>query len=631
MLSQKICILVLMNKIHSTILILLTLIGGACNQSDNQNVPELKNEDKHSYAQPERAVVKHLFWDAVIHFDERYIDATANWKVDVQPNVTEIVFDSHRLSIIGVSVNGKEETWTIGATDPVLGTEVIIPIEASEFQRELDIALTYRTPNSAKALFWAESGQTHDKKHSFLFTQSQAILARSWIPCQDSPGIRFTYDARVRVPQGYMALMSAENPQSKNNEGVYEFSMTQPIPAYLMALAVGDIEFKALGPRTGVYAEPGQLAEAHEEFSELETMMNSAENLYGSYSWGRYDVLVLPPSFPFGGMENPRLTFATPTIIAGDKSLVSLIAHELAHSWSGNLVTNATWDDFWLNEGFTVYFENRIMEAYKGKPYANMLAVLGYRELLETIEQMGSTSADTKLKLDLKGRDPDDGMTDIAYEKGFAFLRTIEQEWGRANFDRFLNNYFQSNKFQSVNTELFLSKLEEAMGPDTYAKINAKAWVYEPGIPSNYQAPSSTRFAKVDSLYAKAGPLNISKEISADWTTHEWISFIQKLPNGDSKDLLEKLDQKYAFSQSGNSEILCVWFEKCIKNDYQKVDEDIRGFLVKVGRRKFLVPLYEGLVKQDRMDFARDIYKEAKPGYHAVSAQTIDKILSFNI
>ena len=245
--------------------------------------------------------------------------------------------------------------------------------------------------------------------------------------------------------------MSASNPQIKNETGSYHFEMKQPIPSYLLALAVGDVEFKRVSNRAGIYAERTVLDSAVWEFADLEKMIHGAEELYGAYLWERYDVLVLPPSFPFGGMENPRLTFATPSILAGDRSLTSLIAHELAHSWSGNLVTNRTWNDFWLNEGFTVYFEHRIMEKLYGRDYAEMLALLSLQDLRETIQSLKDENlyADTKLKLDLAGRNPDDGVTDIAYNKGYFFLRLFEERYGRERFDSFLKHYFSSNAFKS--------------------------------------------------------------------------------------------------------------------------------------------------------------------------------------
>src|SRR5262249_14285620 len=302
------------------------------------------------------------------------------------------------------------------------------------------VRVHYATGPQASGLLWLGRELTASKKHPFLYTQSEAIHARSWIPLQDSPGVRVTYSARLHTPAGMLAVMSATNDPKNPRNGEHRFKLKQAIPPYLIALAVWDLAVGALRARAGVYAEPGVVKKAAAEFGDLEKMVEAVEELYGPYRWGRYDVLVLPPSFPFGGMENPRLTFLSPTVLAGDRSLVSLLAHELAHSWSGNLVSNATWSDFWLNEGFTVYLERRIVEKVYGEKRAAMEAVLGRRSLEREIADL--KLSDQVLHIDLKGRDPDDGLTDIPYEKGALFLKHLEAAFGRTKFDAFLKSYF---------------------------------------------------------------------------------------------------------------------------------------------------------------------------------------------
>jgi aminopeptidase N len=353
----------------------------------------------------------------------------------------------------------------------VLGSALHVPIGAGTSL----VTIHYATSPDAAALGWMEPSMTFGKKMPFLFTQGQAILSRTWIPCQDSPGNRITYTATIEVPKGMMAVMSAENPQKTAPDGKYSFKMEQPIAPYLVALAVGDIAFQSVGPRTGVYAEPSMLKKVAYEFADMEKMVAAAEALYGPYAWGRFDVIVLPTGFPFGGMENPKLTFATPTVIAGDRSLVSLVAHELAHSWSGNLVTNATWNDFWLNEGFTVYFERRIMEALYGADYVEMLDELEYNELIAEMKDLDS--ADTRLKIDLTHRNPDDGMTGVAYQKGSMFLRMLERKTDREKWDIFLKSWFETNKFTSKTTEDFLAFLQKNYLDKYKVTANVEAWV----------------------------------------------------------------------------------------------------------------------------------------------------------
>tara|TARA_R110002096_G_scaffold431885_1_gene647626 strand:+ start:29385 stop:31271 length:1887 start_codon:yes stop_codon:yes gene_type:complete len=613
-----------------------SLLLFSCNNSTNTSSTETIEDEKmspkyvndpHSYAEPNQAIVKHLNWNAFVDFENKQIKGTANWDIETSSDASNIVFDIYGLRINSVSVDYNEATFSIGDFDEEMGSPLTIDIPSGAKQ----VSIEYQTGEQAKALQWLDPSQTAGKKIPFLFTQSQAILARTWIPCQDGPGVRYTYDAEVKVPAGMLALMSADNPQEKNETGIYNFKMEQPIPSYLMALSAGDIIFKPISERTGVYAEPSVLDKAVYEFEDLENMVQAAEGLYGKYAWDRYDIIVLPPSFPFGGMENPRLTFATPTILAGDQSLVSLVAHELAHSWSGNLVTNSTWDDFWLNEGFTVYFEHRIMEALYGRDYSEMLASLAKDGLMhEAHSMMKNVPNDTKLKLDLTGRNPDDGLTSIPYDKGYFFLRNIEEEVGREKFDSFLKNYFETFKFQVMDTERFLDYLKSNLLVEGQAdSLGIDNWVYEQGIPKNIPEVKSDRFVLVDAElegFMSSGNLP-AKETTDKWTTHEWLHFINHLPEGIGQKKLATLDAAYGFTQSGNSEISAAWFQPTIRNNYEAVYPKVEDFLINVGRRKFLTPTYKALIESGKKDMAISIYEKARPNYHAVARDTMDELL----
>ena len=612
-----------------------TLLFSCNNQQTVEKKAEETTEvkpavDVHTYAQPQEAVVTHLSWDADVNFDTKKITATATWDIKTSDDAKQIVFDIFDINVSKVMVDGAEANFTVGDFDKNMGSPLTIDITPAAKQ----VAITYETGDHARALQWLDAEQTAGKKKPFLFTQSQAILARSWVPTQDSPGIRFTYDAKVKVPSDMIALMSAENPKERNETGEYTFKMPQPIPSYLLAMAAGDVHFKAISERTGVYAESNILDTSVYEFSDLENMVQAAEGLYGPYAWGQYDIIVLPPSFPFGGMENPRLTFATPTILAGDKSLVSLVAHELAHSWSGNLVTNATWDDFWLNEGFTVYFEHRIMEEVYGKDYSEMLASLTRQELIEAAhDMMESMPNDTKLKLDLKGRNPDDGVTSIPYNKGYFMLRLIEEKVGREKFDNFLKNYFEENKFSVMTTEQFQVYLQEnLLTKEQMEELKLNEWIYETGIPDNLPVVKSNRFNVVDTARSQWMMLGIlpMEETTENWTTHEWLHFINGLPREMSTEQLSQLDAEYGFTKSGNSEILAAWFQPTIRSSYEPVYPKVESFLISVGRRKFLTPTYRALIESDKKDMALNIYKKARPNYHAVSRETIDELLGYH-
>ena len=607
-----------MNKILS--FLVTALLFTSCGAKKDLRV------DKHSFSEPHNVRTTHLDLDVKVDFETERISGIANYTIENINGSKELILDANELRIDKVTSGGKDCAFKLTEKDSILGQGLIIEIEKGAKQ----VAIHYQSAPNSKALQWLNPKQTAGKKHPFLFTQSQAILARTWLPCQDSPGVRFSYTAKVQVPAELLAVMSAENPTEKNTEGIYTFKMEQAIPAYLMALGVGNLEFQNLGEHTGIYAEPEMIEKAAYEFAETENMLEIAESMYGKYAWDRYDMLLLPPSFPFGGMENPRLTFVTPTILAGDRSLTALIAHELAHSWSGNLVTNKTWDDFWLNEGFTVYFERRIMERMEDKDYADMLALLGKQDLEREVESLGHNHKDTHLKLDLLQRDPDDGMTDVAYEKGFFLLRLIEETVGRKQFDFFLNNYFTENAFKVMDTEEFIVYInEKLLDTDIEAKekIRLEEWIYGAGIPDNCPEVSSTKFKNVDNAihsFEKGYPLaNIN---SAKWSSHEWLHFLRKLPKDCSLKDLKKLDAAFEFTTSGNSEILNAWFQLTIPKGYKGADNALEDFLMTVGRRKFLQPLYEALYMKDPLR-AKRIYKNARENYHSVSTQTLDAIV----
>ena len=590
-------------------------------------------DDIHSFSKPAEAIVKHLRWKAAVDFQHKEIKAEAHWEIESHA-ANEVVLDCKGLKIDAVLVNGIMANYQLGLKDPVLGQALHIPIVANS----KEVSIYYSTTQEAEALQWLDAKQTADKKHPFLFSQSQAILARTWLPCQDSPGVRFTYEAEVTVPKDLLPLMSAANPTAKNDSGVYFFEMKQAIPAYLFALSVGDFSFQAISERCGIYAEPSVLASAVWEFADLEKMVTAAEALYGKYAWERYDVLVMPPSFPFGGMENPRLTFATPTILAGDRSLTSLIAHELAHSWSGNLVTNATWNDFWINEGFTVYFEHRIMESIYGLAYSEMLASLALQDLNATIQELtqAGKATDTHLKLDLSGRNPDEGVTDIAYNKGYFFLRSIEEQFGRELFDVFLKAYFQHFAFQSVNTEDFISFIRNFYGQEFNIHFDYtffKDWIYSTGLPPSCPKPSADAFHEVQECLALWFNDNrISLPQSSHWNTHQWLHFLHQLPTNLTIQQLRLLDGMAQFTTSGNAEILSTWLVLAVRYGYQEAYPRLKDFLINTGRRKFLLPIYQELMKTPEGEkMAREIYQEARPNYHFVATNTFDAMLKFKL
>ena len=609
---------------HKTFAILMLSIGL---QVLLLNQPALAQVLPHSHARPDQVKIKHLHLDSKVDFDTKRISGSATLTLERTDPEAWLNLDSHGLEIRSVK-NESGDALTFKQPPARKGIGEGLTIELPNVTKKpTKVVIEYSTTPDAEAVQWLSPEQTTDKKHPFLFTQSQAILARTWVPCQDTPGVRMTYSAKLQVPSDLLAVMSASNPQQKNETGIYEFEMKQPIPSYLLALAVGDLRFADVGKRSGVYAEPSVLKKAAWELADTERMINAAEKLYGPYRWDRYDVIFLPSSFPFGGMENPRLTFATPTILAGDRSLVALVAHELAHSWSGNLVTNATWNDFWLNEGFTVYFEQRIMEAVYGRRYSEMLAKLTLDGLQRELVQL--KARDTWLKLDLAGRNPDDGMTAIAYDKGYFFLRMLEEKVGREKWDAFLKDYFNKFAFQSMTTEGFLEHLRSNLKVDA----DIDAWVYGSGLPDSMPVVKTEELEKAaaaaKAFVEGAEPAKIAGEFATDdWTTHHWNHFLRSLNMPLSAEQMAALDAQFKFTQSGNSEITEDWLLLVIAADYQPAIPKLKSFLTGQGRRKFLTPLYTKLVETESgKKLAKEIYTIARPGYHSVSRNTIDEIL----
>ncbi len=585
--------------------------------------------DSHSFANVDEAIVTHLDWNVDINFDDKTIRGVATLRFDqLDPAATELVLDTRDLTIFKAWSTADDESleFRLMPGRGALGSALHIPLPKNGNQ----IAVEYQTSPAASGVQWLSPEQTDGKQHPFLFTQAQAIHARSFIPLQDTPRARLTYTATVRTPTALRAVMSAANDPDAPKDGEFEFNMPQAIPSYLIAIGVGDLEFQGMSERTGVYAEPALLEAAAKEFEDTEAMMVASEALFGPYRWGRYDLLILPPSFPFGGMENPRLSFITPTVIAGDKSLVGLIAHELAHSWSGNLVTNSNWNDLWLNEGFTVYLESRIMEVVFDQRRRRMEAVLGYQDLQENFADL--PAADQRLVLELGERDPDDAFSNVPYEKGRLLLDWLENRFGRTVFDQFLRQYFDEFAFKSMHTDQFVAYLEAHLfdkNPGKATRAELDAWLHQPGVPDHAVLATSDAFDKIDA--ARSGWLTAGNAASMNteqWTVHEWLYFLNNLPPTLSSEQLAELDTAFALTASSNNEIAHSWLLIAIRNGYEPALPRLREYLVGIGRRKLIVPLYRELMNHEwGQTLARETYAKARPGYHPLAQGTVDAIV----
>ncbi|WP_330947756.1 M1 family metallopeptidase [Thermomonas sp. LB-4] len=591
--------------------------------------------DEHSYAQPDQVRTTDLALDLAIDFDSRTIGGTATYALDwVDKSATQLVLDTRDLAIDkaeGQTADGKWEPlkFALSDKDKVLGSALTIETP----NRPAKVRVTYATSPEASGLQWLAPSMTEGKQTPFMFSQSQQIHARSWVPLQDTPQIRFTYSAHVKSPADVMVLMSADNDPKAARDGDYSFKMPQKIPSYLLAIAAGDLVFKPIGERSGVWAEPAMVDKAVAEFDDTEKMIDAAEGLYGPYRWGRYDLLVLPPSFPYGGMENPRLTFATPTVIVGDKSLVSLIAHELAHSWSGNLVTFATDKDSWLNEGTTTYVQSRITEALYGRDMAAMEEVIDRDELKGEFKTL-----DPKLqRLSLKPgtlADPDDQSSATVYTKGAWFLQFLEKRFGRAVFDPWLKGYFDHFAFQSITTSQFRDYLKANLidkHPNVVTMEEVDQWLYEPGIPGNAPQVESGKFSTVNAArIAWQGSAKLpDKSITGAWGTQEWVHFLEGMPASLKPEQLQQLDEAYHFTGTPNGEIAMRWYPLAERSGYAAAREEMGKFLERVGRRKLILPVYKALVATpDGLAFAEQAFAKAKPATHPITAGSVEAIIA---
>ena len=595
--------------------------------------------DRFTFAVPAVARVTHVSLDLRIDFAEKRAIGTARLRVLLARGATDVVVDTKDLEIEAVTTpNNLPLAFTLGEPDPVRGRPLTIAFpEPAKGAATVAVTIAYRTSPHAAALQWLAPGQTAGGKLPYLFSQGQAILTRTWIPTQDSPGLRQTYDARIVVPDGMRAVMSAESltPDGEPIEGggkAFRFRMPQSIPPYLIALAVGDIAHKPIGARAGVFTEPSRLDAAAAEFVDLERMISTAEAFAGTYRWRRYDVLVLPPAFPYGGMENPRLTFASPTIIAGDRSLVSVVVHELAHSWSGNLVTNATWRDGWLNEGLTTYLELRFTETLYGAERARMLETLGRAELMDEIARLGPRSVETRLQLPDTGNDPDASLNTVSYEKGAAFFRMLETSLGRERLDPYLKGYFERFAFKTLTTAMFAADLREHLLANDAAlesKLSISDWLYAPGLPGNATTPRSEAFATVE---ATAAAFAIEGTVDtldpATWSTQEWQRFLTQLPVPLSHEKLGVLDARFQLSKKTNSEVRFAWLKLAVASQYDPAVPALETFLGSMGRRKFVEPLFTALMATEwGRPIARRVYTAVRPTYHPVLSTAIDRIV----
>jgi aminopeptidase N len=599
--------------------------------------------DPHSYAEPDKFLVRHVALDLTVFFEAHRLKGVADLTVEQKdPTADTLNLDTRDLEVESVHLveaSGREKVlaFQLGERDPILGSKLTISFpHCCAAMPEMHIRIAYRTSAEADALQWLDPAQTYGTK-PYVYSQGQAIRTRSWIPLQDSPAVRTTYSAVLRTPPDLVAVMSAARVQQAGDRpGLFRFEMRQPIPSYLIAFAVGDLKFHAFSDRTGVWTETSRLPAAAEEFVDLPRMLAAGEKLAGPYRWDRYDILIMPRSFPYGGMENPRLSFISPSVVAGDRSLVSTVVHELAHSWAGNLVTMASWNDFWLNEGVTSYLERRMSEEIYGKRFADMEDVIAYGELAQAIEDMKAAgkAKDSDLKQDLAGRSPDEGSTDVAYEKGRWFLGFLESRFGRPAFDAFLREYFDAHAFQSMTTEGFRDWLLSRLAKPGAPKIGAEeidAWLYGPGLPGTMPPVPTGIFDALDRAAKdwSAGRLATKDLPVKDWVPMEWVRFLDEQPAELPDARLAELRSAFHLGADGNAEIALAWLQLVIRTGYQPAYPDLERYLTQTGRWRLVSTLFTDLARTpEGRALGERIYAKAKSGYHASIREEVERVLA---
>jgi leukotriene-A4 hydrolase len=604
--------------------------------------------DYHSYANIDQFRITHMELDLRVWIVKGSTNQSLDGFVALQikrldPNATELVLDTKGLMISEVSqkatdmlgaTSKSQETWVsrpfhMGKSDPILGSALVIELPPSKKTTEL-IRIDYETTDDASGLQWLDAKNALGLSKPFLYTRSEAIGARSWIPLQDTPEVRMTYALRLHIPPNMKAVMSGESDPKVKAKGEYLFEMSKPTPAWSIALAVGDLQYKETGPRSGVYADKSMIKAAAKSFADTEAMLQADEKMFGTYRWSRYDIVVMPSNYPTIGAGDPRVAFVSPTVAGEDDNSTAALAREIAHSWAGDLVSNATWRDLWLNEGIAAYIESRTITALYGAERASAEEVAGLKALRAELAVL--KPADQLLAVDLRGRDPRQGYTAVPYEKGRLFMNFLDAKFGREHFDAFLRGYFDRFAYKSVSTEQFIQYLRETL-LDRYPGIVTPAevdqWVNGPGIPAYAVLPASNMLQAVEQVRAAflAGKLQ-AKQFGADWLSEQWIYFFDYMPGPLSALQLAALDQAHDFSKSGDGEIERSWFSQVIAANYRPAYPRLEEFLSSVGEVKLITPLYVQLMKTDSgATLAKRLYTKARPAYHPDAVAAIDTIV----
>ncbi|OLY83163.1 Leukotriene A-4 hydrolase-like protein [Smittium mucronatum] len=626
----------------------------------------MNSVDPNSLSNLDEIITRNVHLDLTVDFDRKLLHGFVILTLDsLIAGVSQVVLDTNGLSIASVFECSSEEDLPLefALSDEVefYGSALTIKLRSSRNEGDkFDIKINYQTTDSSASLQFLTPQQTKGKKYPFLFTQCQSIYARSMFPCQDSPSVKIVYTANLRTPKPLIGLMSAISTGSKDEgeSSVFTFKQNIPIPSYLVVIAAGDLRKHDLGPRTAVWAEPEMIDACKYEFKDLEHIVSVGESLITPYVWGRYDLLVLPPSFPYGGMENPCLTFVTPTMIAGDRSLVDLISHELAHSWSGNLVTTRNWEHFWLNEGWTTFFERQITAELSGRPMSQLLSILGIKSLYEDVVLMGKDNVLTNLVPNLKGIHPDDAFSSVPYEKGYNMLYYLKELLGHSFWDSFSRSYILKFSNKSIDTNDFKKYLYERVEVDLGEKgmgqlesVDWDHWFHKPGMPpveNNFD--NSLQIAAISLANKWCSPssdyASFKKSEFDSLYTHQKLVFfselkdrLEKQKSGDNSGmytdlsnpkLLEAMDSLYQLSYTGNFEVRAGWLYYALTAHYKGCFNAAVGMVEDQGRMKFTRPTYRLLnkcVDEGGDKLAKETFLRLELTYHPICSRLVRKDL----
>uniref|UniRef100_A0A0M3I5S5 Leuk-A4-hydro_C domain-containing protein n=1 Tax=Ascaris lumbricoides TaxID=6252 RepID=A0A0M3I5S5_ASCLU len=599
--------------------------------------------DPASNANFNQARIEHFSLKWNVDFAAARINGIATLTIKFLEAIDQIILDGRSLEMKKVRIGDEDLKFTVENAD-IFGEKISINVGQHNSGDVIELIFEYSTGAECTALQFMRAEQTADKKGPYLFSQCQPIHARSLLPCMDTPSVKQTYDAEVRVPKGLTCLMSAIGkgaPREDGNDWVFSFNQPVPIPSYLLAVVVGVLEKRDISERCAVWSEPSIVDKAKYEFAEAEKMLATAEALAGKYVWGRYDMVVLPPSFPFGGMENPCLTFVTPTLLAGDQSMANVIAHEIAHSWTGNLVTNANWEHFWLNEGLTVFLERKIIGILEGEEMRQFEAQVGWEDhLIPAIkEQYTEEHPYTRLVQDHKGIDPDDAYSAVPYEKGSALLMYLEQQLGDSTaFEQFLARYIKKFSGKSVVTSDWKDFLYESFPQkkSILDGVNWKNWLYDVGVPlnkPNYDGHLLREAASLARRWMDANDTDLSKFTTAEFKSLSsplQIKVLDIIYAGAPLPKLKvaRLDEVYNLTATANCDLQCSWIRLALKARWEPIIPTAIKFVTNYGRVKYLRPIYKDLflwTKSATEAIAQ--FKKNVPFMHPISVSIVEKLI----